>query len=85
VTNPAFVLLDEPMSSLDHALNLHLRGEILRLHVALGFTLVYVTHSRDESVDIDTCVIAMQNGKVHDPSIASMTTTGYLSQRGRQH
>ncbi len=65
VTNPTIVLMDEPLSSLDHELNLHLRGEILRLHAALGFTLVYVTHSREEAADIGTRVIAMQNGKVH--------------------
>ena len=59
VTNPAIVLMDEPLSSLDDELNLHLRGEILRLHAALGFTLVYVTHRREEAMDIGTRVIAM--------------------------
>jgi iron(III) transport system ATP-binding protein len=68
VTNPAIMLMDEPLSSLDHELNLHLRGEILRLHAALGFTLVYVTHSREEAADIGTRVIVMQDGKVLDPS-----------------
>jgi iron(III) transport system ATP-binding protein len=69
VTKPAIVLMDEPLSSVDHELNLHLRGEILRLHAALGFTLVYVTHNREEAADIGTRVIAMQNGKVpaHPP------------------
>ncbi len=66
VTNPAIVLMDEPLSSLDDELNLHLRGEILRLHAALAFTLVYVTHSREEAVDIGTRVIALQNGNVRD-------------------
>jgi ABC-type sugar transport system ATPase subunit len=27
-------------------------GEILRLHAAIGFTLVYVTHSREEAQEI---------------------------------
>ena len=75
VTRPAIVLMDEPLSSLDHELNLHLRGEILRLHAALGFTLVYVTHSREEAADIGTRVIAMQNGKVRDATIPTMATT----------
>ena len=65
VTKPAIVLMDEPLSSVDHELNLHLRGEILRLHAALGFTLVYVTHSREEAADIGTRVIAMQHGQEH--------------------
>jgi ABC-type Fe3+/spermidine/putrescine transport system ATPase subunit len=64
VTNPAIVLMDEPLSSLDDELNLHLRGEILRLHAALGFTLIYVTHSREEAIDIGTRVIAMREGRM---------------------
>jgi ABC-type Fe3+/spermidine/putrescine transport system ATPase subunit len=64
VTNPAIVLMDEPLSGLDQELNLHLRGEILRLHAALGFTLIYVTHSREEAVDIATRVIAMREGRI---------------------
>jgi ABC-type sulfate/molybdate transport systems ATPase subunit len=39
----------EPLSNLDDELNLQLRGEILRLHGDLGFTLIYVTHNRDEA------------------------------------
>jgi len=57
--------MDEPLSSLDEELNLHLRGEILRLHSALGFTLVYVTHRREEARDIGTRLFVMENGKLH--------------------
>ena len=59
VANPTSVLMDEPLSSLDAELNLHLRREILRLHAELGFTLVYVTHSREEAGAIGSRVIAM--------------------------
>ena len=62
VANPTIVLMDEPLSSLDPDLNLHLRKEILRLHAALGFTLVYVTHSVEESSEIGSRVIAMRQG-----------------------
>ena len=40
---PGTVLMDEPRSNLDDALNMQLRKEIVRLHGDLGFTLVYVT------------------------------------------
>jgi len=63
VAEPAIVLMDEPLSSLDPELNLHLRREILRLHAELGFTLVYVTHSREEAVDMGSRVIGMAHGK----------------------
>ena len=68
VTNPAIVLMDEPLSSLDDELNMHLRREILRLHAALGFTLIYVTHNREEAIEIGTRVIAMREGKIDGPS-----------------
>jgi ABC-type sugar transport system ATPase subunit len=54
--------MDEPLSSLDRELNLHLRREILRLHAGLGFTLVYVTHSQEEAAELGSRVIAMRQG-----------------------
>jgi iron(III) transport system ATP-binding protein len=71
VANPAVVLMDEPLSNLDLELNLHLRREILRLHAALGFTLVYVTHSRDEAADIGSRVITMGHGRIDDRPASS--------------
>lgn len=59
VANPTIVLMDEPLSSLDPELNLHLRRELLRLHAELGFTLVYVTHDRDEAAEVGSRVIAI--------------------------
>jgi ABC-type sugar transport system ATPase subunit len=54
VLQPRFLLMDEPLSNLDTALGRRLRGEILRLHAMLGFTLVYVTHDREEAEEIGT-------------------------------
>lgn len=62
VADPTIVLMDEPLSSLDRELNLHLRREILRLHTALGFTLVYVTHSHEEAAELGSRVIAVRQG-----------------------
>ena len=64
VLEPRILLMDEPLSSLDLDLNVRLRKEILRLQNALGFTLLYVTHDRDEAVDIATRVITMSKGRV---------------------
>src|SRR5262249_23293021 len=49
---PRFLLMDEPLSSLDAALARRLREEILRLHAELAFTLIYVTHNRDEAQEV---------------------------------
>ncbi|MFQ5708582.1 MAG: ABC transporter ATP-binding protein, partial [bacterium] len=59
---PKALLMDEPLSNLDYELNLHLRREILRLQDQLGFTLLYVTHDREEAFDIGTRVVVMKDG-----------------------
>lgn len=64
---PRILLMDEPLSSLDEDLNLQMRQEILRLHGALGFTLVYVTHSRDEAKDLGMRTIRLRQGRI-DPA-----------------
>jgi ABC-type sugar transport system ATPase subunit len=56
---PRFLLMDEPLSNLDAALSHRLRGEIVRLHAELGFTLIYVTHARAEAEEIATRVIEL--------------------------
>lgn len=64
VLEPKALLMDEPLSNLDQDLNQRLRNEILRLHQALGFTLVYVTHDRAESSDLGTRVVFMKSGRI---------------------
>ena len=61
---PRIVLMDEPLSSLDEALNIQIRKEILRLQCELGFTLVYVTHSRDEANELGTRTMHLRNGRI---------------------
>ncbi len=47
--NPKVLLLDEPFSSLDEGLRGILQKEVLHLKERLGFTMVLVTHNRDEA------------------------------------
>jgi len=61
---PKLLLMDEPLSSLDLELNVRLRNEILRLQRKLGFGLLYVTHDRDEALDIATRVVSMKQGRI---------------------
>ncbi len=61
---PRIVLMDEPLSTLDEALNMELRKEILRLQADLGFTLVYVTHSPDEAEELGTRTIRLKQGRI---------------------
>jgi iron(III) transport system ATP-binding protein len=62
---PRILLMDEPLSNLDEALSRRLRGEILRLHAEFGFTLVCITHSRDEAHEIGTRTIDLSQASAH--------------------
>ena len=64
VLYPRILLMDEPLSSLDFELNLHLRREIIRIQERLGLTLVYVTHNLEEAFDIASQIVVMKNGKI---------------------
>lgn len=69
VLEPKALLMDEPLSNLDQDLNQRLRKEILHLHQALGFTLVYVTHDREESSDLGMRVVFMKCGRIEQISV----------------
>ena len=57
VLRPSIILMDEPLSSLDYDLNLKMRAEILNLQREFSFTLVYVTHNRDEALFLSNRII----------------------------
>jgi ABC-type sugar transport system ATPase subunit len=65
---PAVVLMDESLSTLDAALNVQLRREILRLHNELGSTLVYVTHDQEEAKALGTRTIYLRQGRIEPAS-----------------
>jgi len=61
---PRIVLMDEPLSNVDAELKAHLQTEILRLHALLGFTLLYVTHDREDAAVIGTRIVTMRTGSI---------------------
>jgi iron(III) transport system ATP-binding protein len=67
VAQPLAVLMDEPLSNLDEELRDELCGQILDLHAQLGFTLVYVTHSKEEMRRIGSRSIRLRDGKEEVP------------------
>jgi iron(III) transport system ATP-binding protein len=68
---PRILLMDEPLSTLDEALNRQLRKEILRLHSDLGFTLVYVTHNREEAEALGARIIFLRHGRIDSTLLES--------------
>jgi ABC-type sugar transport system ATPase subunit len=59
--------MGEPLSNLDDELRDELCGQILDLHAQLGFTLVYVTHSKEEMRRIGSRAIQMREGREESP------------------
>ncbi|MBI4874430.1 MAG: ABC transporter ATP-binding protein [Acidobacteria bacterium] len=64
IVHPETLLMDEPLSSLNPELNLRLRQDILRLHRELSFTLLYVTHNREEAHCLGTRLVLMNQGRI---------------------
>ncbi len=64
VREPAVFLFDEPLSNLDAALRLQTRVEILKLHQALGATMIYVTHDQVEAMTMADKIVVLQAGRI---------------------
>ena len=59
---PAVLLCDEPLASLDAAMRVQVRDEIRALQRRLGITAVYVTHDHAEAHAIADDVLLMDRG-----------------------
>ncbi|AGC47218.1 ABC transporter [Myxococcus stipitatus DSM 14675] len=62
VRRPKVFLFDEPLSNLDTALRVQMRGELARLHRRLGATMIYVTHDQVEAMTLATRVAVFNGG-----------------------
>lgn len=67
---PPVLLMDEPFGAVDPIVRERLQEELLRLHAALGTTILFVTHDVDEALKLGHRVAVMQQG-------------GYLAQYAR--
>lgn len=57
---PEILLMDEPFSGLDYLTRLHLREEMLYLHIMLPqTTILFVTHDIDEALQLSNRLIVM--------------------------
>jgi ABC-type sugar transport system ATPase subunit len=64
VREPQVFLFDEPLSNLDASLRVQLRAELMSLHVALGATMLYVTHDQVEALTMGQRVVVMHGGQI---------------------
>jgi len=64
VNKPRVLLLDEPMSALDHRLRKLMQKELKQLQRTLGITFILVTHDQDEAFSLSDRVVVMQEGHI---------------------
>ena len=64
MTNPALMLLDEPLAAVDRARREQILPYLLRLRRELHVPLVYVTHDAHELSQIADRVMVIDNGRV---------------------
>jgi multiple sugar transport system ATP-binding protein len=64
VRDPKVFLFDEPLSNLDAALRVGMRGELAALHRRLSATMLYVTHDQVEAMTMGDRICIMEGGKI---------------------
>jgi len=64
VTEPDFLLLDEPLSALDAHLRVRMQSEMKRLQRRLGISFIYVTHNQTEAFSMADRIVVMNKGHV---------------------
>jgi molybdate transport system ATP-binding protein len=64
VTDPDFLLLDEPLSALDLALKTQLLNDLADWNRERGVPILYVTHDRDEVYALSQRVIVLDGGRL---------------------
>jgi putative spermidine/putrescine transport system ATP-binding protein len=76
ITEPAVLLLDEPLSALDRFMRVRMRGELKRLQKQLGVTFVHVTHSQEEALALADLVVVMDSGTIQQAGSPREIYTG---------
>jgi molybdate transport system ATP-binding protein len=64
VTNPDVLMLDEPLSALDHTAQSRIIADLRQWNEARGIPILYVTHSQREVFALGERVVVMQSGSV---------------------
>ena len=61
---PNVFVMDEPISHLDTRLRSRMRSYIKRLHLELGYTMLYVTHDQEEAMALADRIAIMDQGNI---------------------
>jgi molybdate transport system ATP-binding protein len=64
VTDPEILLLDEPLSALDHATQTRIIEDLLRWNEARQIPVLYVTHSQREAFALGQRILLVEEGRI---------------------
>lgn len=64
LTSPRLLLMDEPLSALDHTSKQDILPYLERLHDTLRIPILYVTHSPDEIARLADHIVVLDGGRV---------------------
>jgi len=64
VTDPAILLLDEPLGALDKSLRESMQFELREIQKKLGITAILVTHDQEEALTMSDRIAVMSTGRV---------------------
>lgn len=63
-TEPSILLLDEPLSALDHETRIECQDELLRLHEIWRIPFIIVTHDMNEAEKLGDTILYLEKGSV---------------------
>ena len=63
-TEPAVLLLDEPLGSLDARLRIEMQSELKAIQRQLGISFIHVTHNQSEALAMANRIVVMSDGRV---------------------
>ena len=64
VLKPRILLLDEPLSALDHKLRQQMQYELKEMQRTLGITFIFVTHDQEEAMTMSDRIVVMNGGVI---------------------
>lgn len=68
---PAVLLMDEPLSSLDAKLREEMKWELLNMLQTIGITTIYVTHDQAEAMTMADHLVLLNDGRLEQQGIPS--------------
>ena len=64
INRPQVLLLDEPLSSLDHRLRQNMQYELKQLQKTLDMTFIFVTHDQEEALSMSDRIVIFNHGHI---------------------